>query len=141
MSVHELEEHEGVYVRDLRRALQLHDVSHISQYPAPVARDIRGSTKERLLSSSNAYTTEAHRILDTLKGIDGDACALLGVKQSAFNNFSFRLLQSEHSADVPDDGIENFIALSYTWHSPQWTPHSAIASHHQDADGPLTPAM
>lgn len=36
-------------MRDLRKTLQVHDVSHCSQYPVPPVRDIVGSTKWKLL--------------------------------------------------------------------------------------------
>ena len=42
---------------------------------------------------------------------------------------------------MPDDGIEHFVVLSYACHSPTWKPHSSIVHLHQDANGPLTPAM
>ena len=66
---------------------------------------------------------------------------LCSERKDAYNNFSFRLLQNEHTTILPDERIENFIALSYTCHSPTWKPHSSICPFHQDANCPLTPAM
>ena len=144
MSIHKLEGPwwlDTVYVRDQKKTLQVYDVSHCSQYSAPIARDIKGSTKWKLLETSSTYTTEASRMLAALESIDKETRALFGPKQDAYNNFSFRLLQNEDTTILPDERIENFIALSYTWHSPTWKPHSSICPLHQDANGPLTPAM
>lgn len=141
MSFHELEGTDGVYVPELRKSLQIHDVSHNSQYSVLPARDIKGPGRQKLLDASNTHTAEAHRTLVALKAISEETCTLLGVKQDTVDNFWFRLLQSEQSKNLPDDDIESFIALSYTWHSSSWKPHPSIAPLHQDAKGPLTPAM
>lgn len=128
-------------MRDFRKTLRVHDVSCCSQYSVLPIRDVGGPTKSRLLGGSNTYATEAHNILATLKVVDKETCALLGVRQNAFDLFSFRLLQSEQSTHMPDDKIQGFIVLSYTWHSPAWKPHSSILPRSQDANDPLTPAM
>lgn len=128
-------------MQELGKSLQALHFSHQSQYSALPARDIKGSAREKLLDTSNTNTAEAHRTLAALKAIHEETYARLGVKQNKLDNFSFRLLQIPHSKIVPDDGIESFIALSYTWHSTSWKPHSSIAPLHQDANGPLTPAM
>ena len=144
MSTHELEGPwgpESVYVRDLKETLQVYDVSHCSQYSAPPARDIEGSTKRRLLRISSTYTTDANRTLVALESIDKETRALFGAKQDAYNNFSFRLLQNEDTTILPDERVEHFVVLSYTCHSPTWKPHPSICPLHQHANGPLTPAM
>lgn len=141
MSIHELEGFEGVYVRDLGKTLQVHDVSRCSQSAIFPSRVVEGTTKSRLLGSSNAYATKAHETLAALKAVDKDTCALLEVRQNTFDEFAFRLLQSAQSTHIPDDGIESFIVLSYTWHSPAWKPHSSVTPFSQDANGPLTPAI
>lgn len=141
MSVYELEGSEGVYVRDFRKTLQVHEVSCCSHYSVSSIRDVGGPTRNRLLGGSNTYATEAHNILATLKVVDKETCALLGVRQNAFDTFSFRLLQSEQSTHMPDDRIQSFIVLSYTWHSPAWKPHSSILPLSRGANDPLTPAM
>lgn len=141
MSIRELEGTDGIYVQELGKSLQVLRFSHQSRYSALPARDIKGSAREKLLDTSNTNTAEAHRTLAALKAINEETYALLGVKQNTLDNFSFRLLQSPLSKNVPDDGIESFIALSYTWHSTSWRPHSSIAPLQQDANGPLTPAI
>ncbi|KAI4159870.1 MAG: hypothetical protein LQ342_006198 [Letrouitia transgressa] len=99
------------------------------------------ATKRRLLSVSNTYTTDAHSTLAALTDINEESCALLGVKQNAIDNFQFRLLQGEQSSNRPEDEIKSFIALSYTWHSSAWKPHSSITTLQQNISSPLTPAM
>lgn len=143
MSLHELEGSEGVYVRDFKITLQVHDISCRSQYSVLPIREIGGPTKSSLLGNSNTYATEAYNILAALEAINRETCALLGVRQTVFDKFSFRLLQSEQSTNIPDDGIESFIVLSYTWHLPAWKPHSSIVplSQNEIANGPLTSAM
>ena len=140
MSTHELEPN-NVYVQDLGTTLQIHDVSHCGQYLIPPARDIEGSTKSRLLKISSTYTTRANRTLAALESIDQETRALFGAKQDAYDNFSFRLLQNEHTTIVTDDRIDHFVVLSYACHSPLWKPHSSIMPLHKDANSPLTPAM
>ena len=141
MSIHELEKPGNVYVRDLRKSLQVHSVSYCSQYPIPPAQNIQGSTKWRLLRISNTYTIEGNRTLAALESIDQETRALFGTKQETYDKFSIRLLENEHTTKVPDDGIEHFVVLSYACHSPTWKPHSSLVPLYQDADGPLTPAM
>lgn len=141
MSVRELAHPDGVYVPELGKSLQVLDISRWSQYIALPAREIKGSAREKLLDTSNTNTTEALGTLAALKNINEETCALLGVRHDTLDDFSFRLLQSPHSKNVQDDDIESFIALSYTWHSATWRPHSALAPLHQDASGPLTSAM
>ncbi|MCJ1425625.1 hypothetical protein MMC29_003525 [Sticta canariensis] len=141
MSFHELEGFEGCYVEDFRKTLQVHEVSCCIQSSVLPIRDIRGSNKTRLLGSSNVDATQAHNTLTTLKAISKETCGLLGVRQIAFDNFSFRLIQSGPSTPIQDDGIESFIVLSYTWHSSAWKPHSSIVPPSQDSNCPLTPAM
>ena len=135
MSVQEHEEHKGVYVLALENALQVHEVPRTARLPVFPAREMDQKAKERLLKISDTYISEAHLIFDTLKVIDEEACAQVGVKNSAVSNFAFRLLQSE------DAEMHSFLALSYTWHSPAWRPNSSIAPLSQVADGPLWPAM
>ena len=141
MSVREQEGHKGIYVLALENALQIHEVPRFAKLPAVPARDVGQIAKERLLRISNSYISEAHRTFAKLKAIDEEACAQVGVKNSAISNFAFRLLQSEDTAHKADHEIDSFLALSYTWHSPAWRPHPSIALPSQVADGPLTPAM
>lgn len=141
MAFHELEGSEGCYIQDFRKTLQVHEVSCCIQYSALPIRDIGGFNKNRLLGSSNVDATQAHNTLAALTAISKETCGLLGVRQIAFDKFSFRLIQSGPSTPIPDDGIESFIVLSYTWHSSAWKPHSSIVPPSQDSNGPLTPAM
>ena len=141
MSVREQEGHKGVYVLALENALQVHEVPRFAKRLALPARDMEQIAKERLLGISDTYISDAHRTFATLKVIDEEACAQVGVKNSAVSKFAFRLLQSEGTAHMPDLEIKSFLALSYTWHSPAWRPHPSIAPLSQVADGPLTPAM
>ncbi|KAK0507546.1 hypothetical protein JMJ35_010069 [Cladonia borealis] len=142
MSVQEQEGHKGVYVLALENALQVHEVPRFTKHPALPARVMGQIAKERLLKISDTYISEAHRIFDTLTVIDEEACAHVGVKNTAVSDFAFRLLQSdEDTVHMPDVEINSFLALSYTWHSPAWRPHPSIATPSQVADGPLTPAM
>ncbi len=141
MSIREQEGHKGVYVLALENALQVYEVPRFAKLPALPAQDMGQIGKERLLRISDTYISEAHRIFATLKVIDEEACAQVGVKNSAVSTFAFRLLQSEDTAHMPDLEINSFLALSYTWHSPTWRPHPSIAPLSQVADGPLTPAM
>ena len=141
MSVREQEGHKGVYVLALDNALQVHEVPRFATLPALPAWDMEQIAKERLLRISDTYISDAHRTFAKLKAIDEEACAQVGVKNSAISNFAFRLLQSEDTAHKADHEINSFLALSYTWHSPAWRPHPSIASMSQVADSPLTPAM
>lgn len=141
MSVHEFKEWEGAYTHDWGKLLQVEDVSRCNQYSPPPARNIGAATKIRLLTTSKVDTKDAHHTLAALKDVNEESCALLGVKQDAFDNFQFRLLQSEHSTSLPEDEIKSFIALSYTWHSSAWKPNSSITPLQQNANNPLTPAM
>ena len=141
MSAHVLEPNDLYYIQDLGKALQIHDVSHCGQYLIPPVRDIKGSTKSRLLKISTTYTTRANRTLAALESVDHETRALFGAKQDAYDSFAFRLLQNDHTTIVPEDRIDHFVVLSYACPSPVWKPHPSIMPLHRDANSPLTPAM
>lgn len=140
MSVREQEGYKGIYVIVLEDALQVHDVPQLAKHPALPARDVEQIAKERLLRISDTYVSEAHRIFAKLRAIDEEAFAQVGVKNNAFSDFAFRLLQSEDTAHKAENELDSFLALSYRWHSPAWRPCPSIAPLSEVVDGPLTPA-
>lgn len=111
-------------MRDFRKTLQVHDGLCCSQYSVPPIRDIGGPTKSKLLGSSSTYATEAHSILAALKAGNKATCALL-VLATNLHSGCFKV-SNPQSTHMPDNGIESFIVLSHTWHSPAWKPHWSI---------------
>ena len=141
MSVRELENHEGVYVPNFESTLQVYHITNTSHYPIPRSFELEKPIKGRLLGNPDNHPSEADRILAALKVIDKETYSRLGIKESAFKDFKFRLLAQEPSSDSMSNAVDSFLILSYTWHSNAWQAHPALAEPHPEIGGPLMPAM
>ena len=141
MSVHELEDHEGVYVLSLESTLQVYHITNTSHYSIAPSFELEEPVKERLLGNPDKHSSEADHILAALKVIDQETHSRLGIKESAFNDFKFRLLAQEPSSDSVSNAVDSSLILGYTWHSNAWQTHPALAKPPLELGGPLMPAM
>ena len=141
MSLRELEDHEGVYVPNFENALQVYHITNTSHYPIPQSFELEKPIKGRLLGNPHNHASDADRILAALKAMDQETYSRLEIKESAFNDFKFRLLAQDPSSDSMSNAVDSFLILSYTWHSNAWQAHPALGEPHLEIGGPLMPAM
>lgn len=144
MSIRELKNGSGVYVRDFTTHLHVHEIPRNSQYTRPHVIELDTHTKTTFLETLADHVTEGQRIMQVLEVLDHKNSLRFGLKKTAIENLQFRLLQHGSDVDSFESAEKGFIILSYACHSSSWTPHPAIvpnADSQDGNDGPLMPAM
>src|SRR5438034_3099637 len=99
-----------------------------------VLLNLSSKNKQSLLKRASEFAlkrqVEAEAVLNRLAELNPELANKFGPKEIALSNLTLRLLVSKDAAIVVNPGAEipSFMAISYSWHNPTWTPALAAQS-------------
>ncbi|KAI9727405.1 MAG: hypothetical protein M1834_008411 [Cirrosporium novae-zelandiae] len=138
MAMQRVQHLNGVYYRDNPKTLQLHYPPSKLNYNVPHVQEVQAYAKPTLLNISSENSSKGERTLEALGQLDPLTRNQFGLKKTAIDQFTFRLLYD--CANCLEEPPQSFIILSYSWHSSAWSQHPCLQTSNLDAC-PLTLLM